>query len=169
MSIRIGYSRNAARRIINDLKIKEPPVSVNQIAKHLKLEVWEYDKLPDKISALLIYEKKRIIINPNHAVTRKRFSIAHEIGHFALGHTHDIPEQDDSDMDFIISSHLRKQYSGEQESEASEFAAELLMPFEMLKIYYPAKKDRPSDLAELFNVSEEAMWIRLCKQKMIKY
>lgn len=52
---------------------------------------------------------------------RKRFSIAHELGHFVLGHGHTL-QKICSDRDLNI------WYGGGEEVQANIFAAELLMP-----------------------------------------
>lgn len=167
MSPSIGFARNTARRILEQLKIFDAPIRVNSIAEYLNLEIWEYNNLPSKISALLVAKKKLIVINPNHHTYRKRFSISHEIGHYVLNHSNQKKIELEEEVDFLVTNQLNHQYSGEQESEANEFAGELLMPLNIIKLYF--KKYKPRELAEKFNVSEEAMWIRLIKLKLIKY
>jgi Zn-dependent peptidase ImmA (M78 family) len=150
MAIKVGYARNAARGLLKDVQISEYPISVNKIAKFLNLSLWEYDQFPDSISALLRPNEKAIAVNPKHIDERKRFSIAHEIGHYVLGHCDAKKESAEDGEDFLSQQSTELKYSGEEESEANEFAAELLMPLH-------------------FVVSEQAMWIRLSKLNLIKY
>src|SRR3989339_160046 len=77
----ISYFEKGARH----LKAEE----ISKIAELNKLEIFEYSKLPDSISALIEYSKNIILVNPSHSEVRKRFSIAHEIGHYILGHFED--------------------------------------------------------------------------------
>ena len=53
-----------------------------------------------------------------------------------------------------------------EEIEANQFAAELLMPLEMLKKDLQSKKNA-KDIAKEYNVSEEAVWWRLYDCKLI--
>ena len=53
-----------------------------------------------------------------------------------------------------------------EEIEANQFAAELLMPLEMLKKDLQSKKNA-KDIAREYNVSEEAVWWRLYDCKLI--
>ena len=169
MTIRIAFVRNAARAILKNIPDLKPPISMTDIASRLKLEIGEYSDMPSDRSALILQDKKMIVINPKHADVRKRFSIAHEIGHYVLGHFEDrnIEELENEDNDEVFRKTAYDKWSSDQESEANEFAAELLMPYALLKNLVTNKK--PAELAEIFNVSEESMWIRLTKQKLIKY
>lgn len=167
MSVRISFARNVARKQLIEAGITTPPISVTKIAEINKLEIFEYSKLPDSISALIEPSKKVILINPSHNEVRKRFSIAHEIGHHALGHFED-DSYEGNDADEVQEEYLRIKHSADKETEANEFAAELLMPLRLVKNEYSKGKD-PKALAKIFNVSEQAMWIRLSSLRLIKY
>jgi len=164
--VKVAYARNYARGLLKDAQITNYPISVNKIAKLLNLSLWEYNQLPESIGALLSYKAKAIAVNPNHCDETKRFSIAHELGHYALGHCNALnPIRYD---DFLAQCDLEMKYSGEQRSEASEFAAELLIPLDFVK---EAMKTctNPKKLANLFIVNEQTMWIRLSRLNLIKY
>jgi Zn-dependent peptidase ImmA (M78 family) len=167
LSVRISFARNAARKQLINAGINIPPISVAKIAELNKLEIFEYSKLPDSISALIEPSKNVILINPSHNEVRKRFSIAHEIGHHVLGHFED-DSSEDNDGDEVQEEYLKIKHSADKETEANEFAAELLMPLRLVKNEYSKGKD-PKALAKIFNVSEQAMWIRLSSLRLIKY
>lgn len=167
MAVRISFARNVARKQIIEAGIISPPISVAKIAELNKLEIFEYSKLPDSISALIEPSKKIILINPSHNEVRKRFSIAHEIGHYVLGHFDD-DLFEDNNKDEVEEESMRIKHSADKETEANEFAAELLMPLRLVKNEYSKGKD-PKALAKIFNVSEQAMWIRLSSLRLIKY
>lgn len=69
--------------------------------------------------------KALITINSNLIYPpRKRFTIAHELGHFVLGHNRRLIVNDNE-------ASLSYYKSGHQETEANQFASELLMPTDM--------------------------------------
>src|SRR5439155_26251661 len=92
--------------------------------------------------------------NAAEAYVRRRFSIAHELGHLCLGH--DVttfsastdPEQDD----------YREDPDRAMEVEANQFAGELLMPPEWVRADW-MRGLRPADLARRYMVSEQAAWV----------
>lgn len=103
---------------------------------------------------------------------RKRFSIAHEIGHFIL---HDENLHVDEKMRSNVQ--YRNEYSSlgvdDHEIEANQFAAEILMPEEMLLKDATKLKDKSpevaiEELAKLYDVSIQSMTIRLTRLGVIK-
>lgn len=98
-------------------------------------------------------------VNKNHPKTRQRFTIAHEIGHHIL-HADDILHYDD--VDDIARVYFRTdKIQSSQETEANFFAAELLMPAELIEGCVDNGIEYVHKLAEYFEVSEEAMRYRL--------
>lgn len=84
---------------------------------------------------------------------RQRFTIAHELGHWALRHGRSFR---DEPSNFSTSSYSPK------EKAANQFAAELLMPSDAVNV--AIAQQRISDigqLAKMFNVSQVAMKYRL--------
>lgn len=94
-----------------------------------------------------------IEFNSNDAVTRNRFTIAHELGHYVLGHNN---VYRDTSLSWI-------DYTGrEEEISANNFAAELLMPEEQIRFYMDQVVITDlNKLARIFMVSLEALLIRL--------
>lgn len=105
----------------------------------------------------IIHGKKRSIIKVNSEIPypgRKRFTIAHELGHFEMHR--DYPIHNDSESLDWFSETLHKMKNGYQELEANEFASELLMPAELFKSETRYKKFTPDllrSLAERFQTS----------------
>ena len=97
---------------------------------------------------------------------RKRFSIAHELGHLFLHMGYLIDDDLWNSVDTYVDSVWHRMGYNEEEFEAHEFAASLLMPEEeFIKI----SKDNFSDgyysldkIAEHFNVSNKAAKVRGC-------
>ena len=76
---------NHAQRILEEMKIKRPAVNVEKIAKERGLKVLPYE-LGDDVSGVLYVDKGKGTIgyNPTESEVRRRFTIAHELGHYEL-------------------------------------------------------------------------------------
>jgi Zn-dependent peptidase ImmA (M78 family) len=160
-------------QLLGQMNILIPPVDVRRVAQNINLQVHE-DELGD-ISGLIFREGSQVIIgvNSGHHENRKRFTIAHEIGHYFLH------AQNPLFVDKIFAIKLRDHVSSEavsiEEIEANAFAAELLMPTHMLRkdlqqisseiLEYTddhGSLDVVLDkLAKTYQVSKQAMTIRL--------
>ena len=88
---------------------------------------------------------------------RRRFTVAHEIGHFALGHLKlGTTKYRDFTANFSSNS------VNSEEREANSFAAQLLMPAKTLKFMVSVNQITDVDaLAKEFGVSQVAMKYRL--------
>src|ERR1019366_8350078 len=71
-----------------------PPVDLREIARELGVKIWESKSLPEDIAGKLTTDPQKagtsgfaIIVRRGDRLTRKRFTIAHEIAHF-LVHSH---------------------------------------------------------------------------------
>jgi hypothetical protein len=138
------------------------PVDISGIARALGLNVWESKSLPDNVAGKLSRDAKNggaagfsIIVRAQDSLVRKRFTVAHEIGHFLL-HQHLI--QDEIVDDALYRSNL----STSMEAKANGVAADLLMPWHLLD---SVAEKRASELAALFQVSRQAIEIRLTTPK----
>ena len=109
--IRSGLSKRIAQRVLKENGVTNPPVPVEEIARRLGFSLEARDLPPGVDARLLIVSvssTKVIQLARGQAAVRHRFSIAHELGHHFLGHSH-----------------------GEAESaeiEANVFAGELVIP-----------------------------------------
>lgn len=104
--------------------------------------------IPDGDSALIRY-------NPTDSAKRQRFTIAHELGHYVLGHGHAFRDP---------SSHFSMSYYDPREVDANQFAAEILMPELAVNVLVKQRKIRDvNELARIFDVSVNAMSYRLKK------
>lgn len=148
---------NKVKQILDKLNIKNAPVPVEKVADFFSLKVVYYPKFPDSISGTIIQQEglNAIGINSKHHPVRQRFSISHEIGHFLLGH----------DQSHIIDDTFDK--PTDKEREANQFAGELLMPTEFLKKDIDEKEWDIPLLARRYEVSEQAMSIRLLETGLI--
>jgi Zn-dependent peptidase ImmA (M78 family) len=163
---RSKYVRQKAQNILEMVGITKPPVDVERIAQVLGFKVVDYDFGNSDVSGMLVIEDdvRAIGVNRQHHANRRRFTIAHELGHFLAGHDDfeqtDFLEQRTFYVDDSFVSH------NPNEQEANEFAAELLMPEKMLKRDVARGIRDPKQLAARYEVSEQALWIQLIDLKL---
>jgi Zn-dependent peptidase ImmA (M78 family) len=162
-------SEQRARDLLRELGIDSPPVPVEEIAEQLGATI-SREPFRGGISGMLYRTGGRAVVGVNSAEppTRQRFTVAHEIGHFLLHEGRPL----------IVDRHVRvdrrdassSMGTKHEEIEANAFAAELLMPEEMLRRHAEALvRDDPAlpadrlvnRLAREFGVSNQAMEIRL--------
>lgn len=150
-----SISRQKVQSLLAMSEITEPPVDVERIAEDLGFMIVPYD-FPDKRRGVIHIDgtDKAIGINENQSKQMQRFTIAHELGHFLYGHQH-------YEKTFVDDESRFKSPHFHQEREADIFAAELLMPREWLEQDVAQIGLKAEELAEKYNVSEQAMWIRL--------
>jgi Zn-dependent peptidase ImmA (M78 family) len=114
------------------------PISLRVFCEHFGLK---YLKLPlDKNTCGMLVrseDDKYIAINADHPYTRRRFSLAHEIGHYFLGH--------ESEISFLNNQNRF------EEIQANKYASSLLMPD---KLFYSVHKDQ-------FTIKAMANWLRV--------
>lgn len=93
-------ARDAAWRILIDCKVRELPVSLSAICKHLGMRVFSYADAAQMIQkrgltqivaqtdGLSFYSKGTpiILFDQSLPLNRNRFTIGHELGHIVLGH-----------------------------------------------------------------------------------
>ncbi len=147
-----------AASIIQDLHIRYPSeIYVRDIAMSLGTLVREREM--QGCEARLVRKGDIGIISVNSLIPeegRKRFAIAHEIGHFMLHTGTQLILCSEDDM------HVWKE-SKAQEMEANEFAASLLMPYEIfikfIKIGQPTL-DMISEIAKTFRTTLTATTLR---------
>lgn len=122
---------------------------------------------PDGCSAIdAVGGSAYILVNSDKPRVRRRFTIAHELGHLALGHL--------KPGDLVLDGHLSSTLW--QETEANAFAAGLLMPSQGVRGAVKRLQarlgvdagalERVVWLAESFGVSEEAAAYRLVNLRL---
>ena len=163
-------AETAALAVLERIGVAAPPVDVEAVANDLGLVV-RFDLLPDGVSGMLLRRNglALVAVNAAHSEHRQRFTIAHEIGHFMLHKGVYIDKT--TRINERISGTRSKSAMGidPDEVQANAFAAELLMPGDMLVREFTLRLRSGSrvvsaivsSLAERFNVSAQAMEIRL--------
>lgn len=187
-----NHARVVAQAYIRKYDIQDPPTPIHQMIEAEGLTIapmrWGTDS---PLDGLLVCNKRVIALNMDKPPRRQRFSLAHELGHYALNHNYLKQLEPAIDLDHpparVHPAH------DPFEAEANEFANELLVPLQLLKRFRPApeqEKDgsgqgfhRPfanlakrmnkprvlkeQDLANLFEVSAEVIFIALTRHKLL--
>lgn len=164
--------KRIVKGILQKHNIVAPPIPIELIAKKEGV-LLKYSVFEDNISGLLYRKNNKDVIgvNEDHSPNRQRFTIAHEFGHYILNHQGNL---------FVDKHHklyrneISKEGTSREERQANKFAAEILMPEEML-INELSKYDDPdiedpsqlNKIAEKFKVSPQALTIRLANLGVI--
>jgi len=134
----------AAQRLMNDCGIDDPteiPLDLIVFGRGATL----VEKSLKNSEGRIVFGKNSAIITINsdiHYEGKKRFVTAHELGHFEM-HRNVITVHNDTDatLEFFKNGH--------QETEANEFASELLMPEHLFMKECNGKKFSPDLLRQL--------------------
>jgi Zn-dependent peptidase ImmA (M78 family) len=137
------------------------PVQTIDIAEALGVKVYKVGNWPDTLSAMIRKDAERggesgyaIYVNAKHSRVRRRFSIAHEIAHFAL-HRNLIGDGITDDAMY------RSNLSSAVEVQANRMAADILMPWHLIREARDRGIDTVEELAKHFDVSKSTMAIQL--------
>lgn len=166
----------SAKQLLSELNITAPPVNVREVIKSVGISVAEAPNEDDGMSGLILKadDKTLIGLNADHPENRKRFTLAHELGHYKL-HSKDIFV--DPENNFSVKYRTKKNGNYDpEEAEANAFAAELLMPEDWVRIDFDTLNKNfkslgedfiSSTLAKKYEVSDTAMKIRLDNLSLI--
>jgi len=140
-----------AQKVIARFGLTGPPVALEDVCRVLGFTVRV--RPFDYVAGLFINDDvfPVIVVNSRERRERQRFTIAHELGHYFLGHG-------------------RKSFAepggrNRRERDAERFAACLLMPAAWVRHYWAAYaanyENRSAILADLFEVSPAALKLRV--------
>ena len=158
--------RKQAQSLLEDHGVEKPPIPVDNIAQSLGARL-SYSPFDGDLAGMLIREGDDTVIGVNslHHINRQRFTIAHECGHLVLHKGKDVY----IDRSFRVNwrDQVSAQATDPEEIEANRFAAELLMPYQMLLddlVEYDIDIEDERDLKELaqkYQVSVQALTHRI--------
>lgn len=139
------------------------PIPVYDIVRELGLPL-EFKDLEGNISGWIERTDNgyAIAVNSNHAPVRQRFTAAHELGHYI--YHRDLLGAGTGDTRAYRAEGTRLPNSSirpSHERQANSFAANLLMPVGGINLLREKGVVDPSEMAERFEVSKQAMCIRL--------
>jgi len=159
MSADWQLAKTKARALRAQYGVEEPPVNLFDIANNEGIEILYFvpDDVTTDISGLLSKEEKKVFLNAHESAARQNFTLAHELAHYFLDHK-------PNEYGVYRRDSLYAESKPEKEQEADCFAAELLMPEELInkvKTKYELTDDDAQALSRLFGVSPSAMRYRL--------
>lgn len=128
------------------------PVDLSKILKKFNLSAYDIHFKRDDVSGAFDREKREIYLNATDPYTKKVFTLAHELGHYFL--------HQEKGLDVLYREKHKRGEKDDIEKEADDFAAELLMPAEAIRFYWPVAEGI-QQLADIFSVSYVAMKNRL--------
>lgn len=154
------YIMRRAAGLLQHAGISREPVDLLDVVSALNLEIVRTTGRPFMAEAALrpVGDGHAIMVGDAAGERRRRFTIAHEIGHFVLHPGRVAPERGGG----VNAAWAR------QEHEADQFAAELLMPEALVRA---ALRDHGADvrrLADRFEVSRAAMRERLRRLGLVE-
>ena len=139
-------ARDAAWQILLDCGVDRLPVRTSVLCRKLGIKLVEGGISQDGYSTI-IYDEPYIVVKESLGVRRKRFTVAHEMGHILLGHVgkYELVNREPSEADNPI------------EREANIFASRLLAPACVL---WGCGAKTAEEIAELCDISQQAARIR---------
>jgi Zn-dependent peptidase ImmA (M78 family) len=147
------------------------PVDVTSVVKAHGITVLVED-VEVSLSGMLVIKPEHtyVVLNQLHPTGRMRFSLAHELGHYLLHRDTSSVFIDETPL--FYRDERSKEGTDPLEVEANAFAAELLMPEDVLRAEFGANplsaedEDGIRELAARYGVSSAAMVNRLKNLKL---
>jgi Zn-dependent peptidase ImmA (M78 family) len=165
-----------AEKLLRDSRAWRVPIPIERVSDKLNLATYASAQ-GEGISGVLVVEGKRGAVgyNPTHPLVRRRYTIAHEIGHYVM-HVKASAQQS-LFVDRYVAFRDDQSSEGKdwQEVEANAFAAALLMPELLVREEIRKQgfdlddEDDLSSLAKNFRVSTSAMSYRLVNLGLLRY
>lgn len=151
-------AKNEAKKVLKRYGLSRPPIDPEAIAEAMGVDVVYTSfsgEAKQQISGFIQFEPLRIVVNKEIHPNRMTFTIAHELAHFIMH------KEYAKSQAYQVMPRRNEYRSGKpkEEQEADCFAAELLVPSDMLKTYRSVASTR--ELARLFAVSEDVILNRL--------
>lgn len=155
--------KNTVTQLLDKYELTEEiPIPIVALCQQEGLRVLETDFTEPDIAGLILGRNNHytIYINRLDPAPRKRFTIAHELGHYLLHLQGQIYDKGFRDTRATLRTAFRyARHTSPYEKEANRFAAEILMP-EKPMVEYSQLTDSVT-MAQIFSVSAQALHIRL--------
>jgi len=164
-TVQASTAHDAAEVLLNLAEVVAPPVPLMRLVAGCGARImdWDFGECIDGLT-VKVNSGAVIWVNPLQSEARRRFTLAHELGHHLLRHA-DRFHVDLSGDYSPIATGGHPGYDWRAERAANEFAANLLMPAAMVRKEYSKNPDVKS-LAKRFSVSVAAMGNRLGNLKI---
>lgn len=175
MAVRRRKISSLVREILRQAGIRSIPIPVEKIVQQRGIDLRLNNDPQSDVSGFLFLggERPMIGVNSSQAQVRQRFTIAHELGHYLL---HGFPPSEvhvDHGFKVMLRDGRSSEGTDEAEREANLFAAELLMPEDLLRAELRDTQHLRIDDAEVavdellvrlagkYGVSKQVMMFRL--------
>lgn len=133
---------------------KKIPIKINDIIQKIGVPTRQVESLSfDGITKVSSDGTFCILYNKDRPIVRKRFTLAHEIGHIVLEHV-------------SIFGDCTQHSKRSQEVEANAFASELLVPAVDLKQFIKKQERTIQEVMDRYWVSKEVSWIAIMNNKL---
>ena len=146
-------ARNLSWNILIQESITELPINIVALCKRLGIAVKYYTPSDDNDGECTVADGiPYILVSKNCSTQRKRFTVAHELGHILLGHVgkYKLVNREPSPTDNPI------------EQEANVFASRLLAPACVL---WGCKVKTSDDIVQLCDISKQAAEYRMNRMR----
>lgn len=166
LRVRYAKIRQMTETMLAGAGVWRPAVPIADLVSAQGIEIRQ-GNLGD-VSGLILREGRRTVIGLNDAQTivRRRFTLAHEFGHFLLHQ--EIASHSDRSFRVRYRDRVSSEATDLDEIEANFFAASILMPRSFLDNCGASETidddERVQELAVLFGVSGHAMSLRLVNE-----
>lgn len=148
-------AEEAARSTLQDNFIFQAPIPVEELVEYEGLGLIRTRFDDGEIAGVINLETKYLLVSSTDSETRQRFTIAHELGHWML---HKEQMKENKNLAVLYRKPLGREEDS-LEQEANCFAANLLVPEDMLKEALHRNLDEVS-LASHFKVSRAVIGFR---------
>jgi len=155
MSPNFNKAIDKSTEVLSSFGVDSPPVPLIDIVTSYGIDIVyaNFSSIPkgNEIAGFIDLDRNKIFVNKSDSPSRQRFTIAHEFGHYLL---HESYVRDKKRYAVLLRRPLKDLNYSEEEKEANCFAANLLVPNQILSKY----KDFPNGIiASLFAVSEDVV------------
>jgi Zn-dependent peptidase ImmA (M78 family) len=173
MPPRYSLAKRQAADLLRRARIRKAPIPVEKLAALLDATI-VLQPFSGETSGVVYRNNDGtalIGVNSSHSIQRQRFTIAHEIGHLLLHADENMHV--DKNFPIGLRNGISSKAVDENEIEANQFAAALLMPADLIAedvkpligmdVLFAIRK-----LAKKYRVSQEAMSVRLSGLRYIE-
>ncbi|MFY7939068.1 MAG: ImmA/IrrE family metallo-endopeptidase [Flavobacterium sp.] len=156
--MKISKAQKKAIELLDDIGVDEvSEIGLENIIAGLDATLIE-ESLNNNCDGKIIFGETKTIIKINKDIefaTRKKFALAHELGHLVLHKNLELPDDNFTTLN-VVSGSEKFLKNGQQELEANDFASEILMPSKIFLKEARGKKFTPQlikNLSERFQTS----------------
>lgn len=151
---RYKFAQAKANEIWEKFVDKNIPVKLNDIVKGINITVKEADLQMDGVARMDKNGIAFILYKRAMSDERKRFTVAHELGHIILEH-------------ITFGGDSSQLSSKSQEQEANQFAGSLLIPLKDLKAFMKNGDKTLDDITKRYWVSRDAAGIAVKSNRLL--